>query len=220
MVHRPAGFPREFERRLTLADGRSVLVRPVVPGDADALVHAIRTADHETLRRRFLGAPPPIDRATVQYLVTVDYVRRFALVAFGDGRGVAIARYEPMPDKPGVAEVAVAVDPPWRRVGLATALVSMLAEAAAARGVTQFEATYLASNEEVAAIVHDLGVRHRAALEGGVVDDLLLLPTAAEDSDDERLESGGRVTFSIDGHGVRRLAEPKPGHLKRQEVDR
>jgi GNAT superfamily N-acetyltransferase len=180
MVRRPPGYPRELERRLTLADGRVVHIRPVVPGDASALVHAIRTADAETLRARFLGARPPEDPQTIRHLVEVDYRTRLALVAFGAGRGVAIARYEPMPDSPGTAEIAVAVDPAWRRVGLATAMVRLLAEAAAARGISHLAATYYAWNGDVASIISGFGVPHHVSVEAGVVDEEVDLPTSEE----------------------------------------
>lgn len=151
----PAGYPRRYERRLRLHDGREVVVRPIVPADAAQLREAIRTADADTLRGRFLGGPPRPTPALLSHLTTVDYVRRFALVAADarTGRGVAIARYEPLEE--GVAEVAVAVDPAWRRIGLATALVEMLAEAALDRAVHTFSATYLAENRPVLAL-HDL----------------------------------------------------------------
>jgi predicted GNAT family acetyltransferase len=59
---------------------------------------------------------------------------------------VAIARYEPAGDDK--AEVAVAVSPAWRHVGLAAALIALLAEAALERGVITFTASYLAANEQ------------------------------------------------------------------------
>jgi GNAT superfamily N-acetyltransferase len=63
----------------------------------------------------------------------------------------SIARYEPLQE--GVAEVTIAVDPAWRRVGLATALIEMLAEAALDRGIHTFSAYYLAENRPVAALL-------------------------------------------------------------------
>jgi len=165
---------------VTLADGRTVKVRPVVPGDANALVHAIRTADAATLRARFLGGAPPTHRRAIRHLVEVDYVNRLALVAFGEGRGVAIARFEPLPDQPGTVEVAVAVDPAWRRVGLATALIRLLAEGASVRGITEFTATYFAHNVDVASIIADTGLAHAPLTRSGVVDDAVTLPSPAD----------------------------------------
>jgi RimJ/RimL family protein N-acetyltransferase len=148
----PAGYPRDFERRLHLRDGRLVVIRPILPVDAPMLGQAIRAADRDTLRRRFLGGQPSVTPALLAHLTTVDYVRRFALAAADPetGQGVAIARYEPLDE--GVAEVAVVVDPAWRRVGLATALVEMLAAAALDRGIHTFSAVYLAENRPVAAL--------------------------------------------------------------------
>ncbi len=180
MVSRPDGYPRELERRITLADGRRVFIRPVVPGDANALVHAVRTADPATLRARFLGGAPPTDRATIIHLVTLDYVDRLALAAFGDGRGVGLARYEAIRNSNGTptgsADVAVVVDPVWRRVGLASALLRLLAEAAAARGITRFVATYYATNADVAAIIAETGLVHWSHVQAGLVNNELPLP--------------------------------------------
>lgn len=100
---RPEGYPVAFERRLRLDDGRMVRIRPILPSDAPELAEAIRTADPDTLYRRFLGAPPRVTPELLTRLTTVDYVRRFVLVALDPttDRGVAIARYEPLAE--GVA---------------------------------------------------------------------------------------------------------------------
>ncbi|MEV4709420.1 GNAT family N-acetyltransferase [Actinoplanes sp. NPDC049316] len=163
----PPGYPREYERDLRLSDGRWAFVRPIVPEDSAHLAQAIRTADPETLYRRFLGSPPRITPALLTHLCTVDYQKRFALVA-GDprtGDGIAITRYEHSTD--GVAEIAVAVDPAWRRVGLATALVEMLAEAALDRGIRIFSALYLAENRPVTALLELVGSGRRETIRQG-----------------------------------------------------
>jgi GNAT superfamily N-acetyltransferase len=166
----PPGYPRALERKLWLSDGRQVFVRPILPSDRQALAEAIRTADADTLRRRFLGATPKVTPQLLTRLTTVDYVHRFALVA-GDphtGRGTAIARYEPVAET--VAEVAVAVDPAWRRVGLATVLVEMLAEAAVNRGVHTFSALYLAENRPVAALADLAGEAGQRLIHQGIAE--------------------------------------------------
>jgi hypothetical protein len=116
---RPPGYPPEYQRQVRLRDGRRVVIRPILPSDAPGLAEAIKTADPGTLRRRFLGRPPRVTPALLAHLATVDYVRRFALVAIDPGtqKGVAIARFKQTGN--GVAEIAVAVSPAWRRAGLA-----------------------------------------------------------------------------------------------------
>lgn len=166
----PPDYPRGFERRLRLHDGREVFVRPIVPDDAAPLGEALRDADPETLRSRFLGGAPHVTPALLERLTTLDYVRRFALVA-GDGRsgrGVGIARFEAV--DAGTAEVAVAVDPAWRRVGLATALVELLAEAAADRGINEFTASFLAENRPVVKLVRLAGPAGRQVIREGIAE--------------------------------------------------
>jgi GNAT superfamily N-acetyltransferase len=127
----PPGYPQEYLRVVTLRDGRSVLIRPSQPSDAPALAKAIESADAETIRRRYLGGRPQVTPALLDFLTTVDYASRFALIAVepASRRGVAIARYEPA-KQDGAADVAIAVTPDWRHAGLATELLRMLAQAA------------------------------------------------------------------------------------------
>lgn len=186
----PPGYPREFERKLRLSDGRTVSIRPIVPEDRERLAHAIRTADPDTIRRRFLGTPPLITPALLTRLCTVDYRKRFALVAAvpRTGEGAAIARYEATVD--GIADVAVAVDPAWRRVGLATALVEMLAEAAVDSGIHAFSAYYLTENRPVTALLHLIDGGGRQTIEDGCAETVVTLDRAAVKAAIRRLTQG------------------------------
>lgn len=168
---------------MILQDGRVVDVRPVVPEDAAELGEAMRTADADTLNRRFLGGPPPVTPALLRYLTVLDYRTRFALVARDrlTGEGVAIARYEHISE--GVAEIAVAVDPRWRRVGLATALVHLLAEAALARGISSFTASFLADNQPVAALLADAGAGGAGSIADGIAQLQVALAGSTEPAD-------------------------------------
>ena len=154
----PPDYPSSYESVIRLADGRRVEIRPIVPSDAAELAEAIRTADAETLRARFLGGPPPLTDALLDGLTRVDYVSRFALVARSGGRGVAVARYAAMPasgEGSAVADVAVAVAPEWRQVGLAAALVELLARRAQECGITDFTALFSAENRPVTELAHE-----------------------------------------------------------------
>ena len=152
----PPGYPQEYRRLVTLRDGRSVLIRPILPSDAPALAEAIQSADADTIRRRYLGGRPQITPELLDFLTTVDYTSRFALLAVepASRRGVAIARYEPA-EQDGTADVAIAVTPGWRDVGLAGELLGMLAQAASERGIHTFTGTYLADNSPVAALINE-----------------------------------------------------------------
>ena len=171
----PPGYPKEYQREEVLRDGRRVFIRPILPSDAPELAEAIRSADPETSRGRFLGGPPRVTASMLAHLTEVDYVRRFALVAIdaASKRGVAVARYEPA--GVGVAEIAVTVRPDWRRAGLGALLITLLAQAAAERGVHTFSACYLAENRPVTALVEDAGGLSRQVIKQGIAEVSLAL---------------------------------------------
>jgi RimJ/RimL family protein N-acetyltransferase len=174
----PPGYPQEYVRLVTLRDGRSVLIRPVQPSDAPALAEAIESADADTIRRRFLGGHPQVTPELLDYLTTVDYTSRFALVAVEptSQRGVAIARYEPT-EQDGAADVAIAVAPSWRDVGLATELLRMLAQAASERGVHTLTGTFLADNRPVTALINEADEPANQVTSRGITEFSVSLPT-------------------------------------------
>lgn len=154
---RPPGYPAHLERVLTLRDGRRVDIKPIVPSDAADLQAAAAEADDETLYMRFFTVRPRLSARQLRHLTEVDYRARLALVARDEaGAGVAIARYESQPGS-DTAEVAVVVDPGWRRVGLAAALLAMLEEAARDAGINRLTALHLADNGPAAAMLTAAG---------------------------------------------------------------
>jgi RimJ/RimL family protein N-acetyltransferase len=173
----PPGYPQEYVRLVTLRDGRSVLIRPIQPGDAPALAEAIESADADTIRRRYLGGHPQVTPELLDYLTTVDYTSRLALVAVepASGRGVAIARYEPA-GQDGTADVAIAVTPGWRGAGLATELLRLLARAATERGIHTFTGTYLAGNRPVTALINGLNAPADQVTAQGIATFTVALP--------------------------------------------
>ncbi len=177
----PPSYPQEYQRLVTLRDGRRVLIRPIQPSDAPALAESIESADADTIRRRFFGGHPRVTPELLDYLTTVDYTSRFALVAVepASQRGVAIARYEPA-EQDGTADVAIAVTPDWRDVGLATKLLRMLAQAASERGVHTFTGTYLADNRPVMALINEADEPANQVTSRGITEFSVPLPPGSK----------------------------------------
>ena len=175
---RPSGYPREYELLLELRDGGTIQVRPILPGDAPALKAAIEQADPDTVRRRFLGARPRVTPKLLAWLTVLDYRQRFALVAIDpqEGRGIAIARYVCVDD--GVAEVALVVDPAWRRRGVATLLAELLAQAAVERGIHTFTAYYMAENSAVTHLLKLSAGQRQQSIKDGSTDAVVALDRA------------------------------------------
>lgn len=179
----PRGYPSGLSQDVTLLDGRHALLRPILPDDGAELRRAVEHSDATTLRRRFLGGRPPRSDQEFQRLVCVDYDRRLAVVALDpDGPGVGIARYESLGDT-DTAEVAVAVDPAWRHVGLATALIQLLAAAAVGNGLRHFTAEFFADNRDVNDLIAEAGAPyHVTGDSAGVMAAEIELPTELEQS--------------------------------------
>jgi GNAT superfamily N-acetyltransferase len=168
------GYPVDLERLAVLTDRREVSIRPIQPGDAADLRQALVTADDETLYARFLGSPPH-DEVSIRRLVEVDYVYRLALVGFApDGTGVGVARYEGEIGS-STAEVAIAVDARWRRVGLGSLLLRELGEAALCRGICRFTALVLADNTPVLALLRSSGLAFSLKIRSWTSDIVMLL---------------------------------------------
>jgi len=145
----PKGYSRYYERDVTLLDGRLAHLRPILPDDLDELRISVSEADRQTLQNRFLGGRPPSKDDEFHRLVNVDYDRRFAVVALSPSRrGIGIARYDAN-DGTDTADVAVAVAPGWRRVGLATNLLRLLGEAALEHGIRTFTVVFVVDNLDV-----------------------------------------------------------------------
>lgn len=178
----PPGYPSWLSRDVVLLDGQTVFVRPVLPADLDELRRAIAHADTATVRSRFLGGRPPTRDEELARLVNLDYDRRLAVLALSsEDRGVGIARYE-ADSGADIAEVAVAVDPAWRHIGLATALVRLLAAGAVRNGVLRFSADFFDANRDVHDLFADTGLGYQTtAAVAGVVTAEVILPTDPAD---------------------------------------
>jgi acetyltransferase len=146
-IHR---YPTRWIESATLADGRSVLLRPVLPQDAELQQAFVRSMTPLTRRRRFHGPLNELPVATVRYMTEVDYRSHFALLAevqAGDGaHQVAEARWVRRSEAPHVADFAIVVADDWQQVGLGARLMQLLKRSASATGITRLAGEILLDN--------------------------------------------------------------------------
>ncbi|WP_316525494.1 GNAT family N-acetyltransferase [Kitasatospora brasiliensis] len=116
--------------RLSLPDGRELLLRPAGPGDRAAALAMHRRCSPATLRLRYHGPVRDADRY-LDHLLDPRHGHSLAVSA-PDGRIVALGHL--MWDD-GEAELAVLVEDAWQRHGLGPALLRRLSAAALAAGV-------------------------------------------------------------------------------------
>ncbi|MFD0899035.1 GNAT family N-acetyltransferase [Actinomadura sediminis] len=159
------------------------------PGPLDGLrIRPYGTADGALLRamsarlsaaglyKRFFTGTPRIPDHYVTIMNGLDHWDRDALVALLDGEMVGIAEYARDTDRPGLADVSVLVGDPWRRRGVATALVRFLAQLAGRRGVRAFGADVLPDNREALLALHSVWPDARPAYRDGLARFELPLP--------------------------------------------
>ena len=149
---------------LVLADGRSVRVRPVRPGDAAAEQAFVTALSPGSRRRRFHGTMKQLPASVLRAMTAIDFRRHVALVAEagcadGAARLVADARY--VRDDDGDAEFAIAVADDWQGLGLGRALLRRLGRHARLSGVATLHGSVLADNEPMLALLRSLGARLR-----------------------------------------------------------
>jgi acetyltransferase len=146
-VHR---YPADLIDVVGLADGRRVLIRPVLPQD-EALTSAFFGSLPARARyERFLAPVRDLPPELVKRFTNIDYASHLALLAetFAGGNEtvVAEARYARDGGDASVAEFAVSVAEDWQGRGLASRLLAKLLCRAASAGIARVVGETLATN--------------------------------------------------------------------------
>lgn len=164
-IHR---YPAALIDRVMLANGRSVLVRPVLPQDGELHQRFVRELSPASRYRRFHSAVSELPEATLDYLTQVDYASHLALLAetFDERHGevqVAEARYVRRTDagEAHVADFALAVADRWQGLGLGSRMLEALVDSARRAGVRRLEGSVLADNEPMCALLRRHGWKLR-----------------------------------------------------------
>ncbi|MET0540631.1 MAG: GNAT family N-acetyltransferase [Variovorax sp.] len=168
-------FPSVLIDRIELADGRSVIVRPVVAIDAPAEQEFVRAMSVESRHKRFHMTLQELSPELLRQFTDVDHVGHVAIVAESlapdtdeDDAAtiVADARYVIDGDE---THLAIAVADAWQGVGLGKALMQRLLRYASRHGIRRLVADMLPGNAAMARLAMSCGARIGASpLEPGL----------------------------------------------------
>lgn len=149
------------ESSAVLADGEVVLVRPLRPSDASAVLSLHEGLDERDRYLRFFGLPAGLARWS-EKLTAGGSRERGAVGAFRRERLIGVAHFEVAGD-PTEAEVGLAVDSRIKSHGVGTLLLEHLCSMARHRGIRRFVGEVLAENTRMLRVFADLGLPYRMA---------------------------------------------------------
>ena len=151
---------RQHSDILRLRSGRSLTVRFVEPGDAEALQAYFRSLTARSRYNRFLGAMSELPRNLLEDFIHVGEQDRFSVIAtmIIDGHETIVgeARYAFDPGKDSF-EFGLSIDDRWQGQGIGSALMRNLECRAAAFGANRLFGDTLRSNEVMIALARKSG---------------------------------------------------------------
>jgi acetyltransferase len=151
-------YPREWERTLTLPDGRRVAVRPVRPEDESLYEEFFRHVGPDDLRLRFFGPVRTIGPAFIARLTQIDYGRSIALLALDETSGalMGVVRLHADPNHE-TGEYAILLRSDLKGIGLGFALMQLIVEYARKEGLRRIHGDVLRENTVMLKMCRELG---------------------------------------------------------------
>ena len=159
-------YPAERIDLWTLADGRRLLLRPMLPQDAGLFANWLAGMTPQARRQRFHGACNGVSGARLAAMTDVDHQRHVAFVVVHVENGyeqlVAEARYQMGCDdtqsrEQPSAEFAILVDEGWQRLGIGARALHTLLKCAASQNLQWLHASVGADNQAMRALALHCG---------------------------------------------------------------
>ena len=171
-------YPAQYESDVVLRDGSTLRLRPIRPGDAEALLALHDRLSQQSQRYRFFGLATS-HAGEVARLLQADHDNEFVLVAEAGNRLVGVATYVRDSAQTERAEVGFAIADALQGHGVGTRMLEMLAGIARDHHIKMFDAYVMVDNDRMMRVFTDSGFEVQRRLEGGIFHvELSLAPTA------------------------------------------
>mgnify|MGYP001485520834 CR=1 FL=1 len=153
-------YPEDLVTTWRLADGSSVLLRPIRPEDADMEQEFVRNLSQSSRYFRFMNTVRELTPAMLIRFTQIDYDREMAFVAVREEGGpeveIAVARYATNPDWQ-TCEFALVVADAWQSKGIGRRMLERLIDVARWRGLRTMVGHILAENQPMLGLCKKLG---------------------------------------------------------------
>jgi acetyltransferase len=154
-----------------LMPGHAIVLRPLLPEDADLVIALGKALSSQSLYQRFLNGGIKQNPRLLEQLVNVDFARDLALIATttfaGEEMPIGVARYARLADDPDTAEIAITVADAWHGRGIGKRLLHTLVDHAASKCVARLTGDVLATNTAMLGVARASGFRVTFHPDGG-----------------------------------------------------
>lgn len=161
---RPRVAPSPQGELVRTQDDRQLLMRPIDPGDVEAMQRCFTRLSPEDIRRRFLHAMSELPAPMAQRLCRIDPALETAYVLMDESvqpaemRGVGRIYVDEAADS---AEFSVLVEQDWSRLGLGALLMQRLVDDCRRRGLAELWGYVLLENRPMLQLCRELGFVQR-----------------------------------------------------------
>jgi acetyltransferase len=151
-------YPKEWERQVTLRDGRALLIRPVRPEDESLYPPFFAAVTQEDLRLRFFAAVKAFSHEFIARFTQIDYARAMAFIAIEQASGemLGVVRVHADSDY-NSAEYAILVRSDMKGHGLGWTLMQLIIEYAHAEGLRSIRGQVLQENTMMLDMCRNIG---------------------------------------------------------------
>jgi acetyl coenzyme A synthetase (ADP forming)-like protein len=164
----PPGYPGEWAQDAVMRGGETIRVRPIVPGDREALQQMVRGLSRKSTYNRFFRVKRDLEPEELDRFTRLDYRNAMALVAIREGQLIAVGRYNTVHGDPATADAAFAVCDEHQQKGLGTLLLHRLTEYARTQQIERFRSHLLADNHVMMRVFRAAGYGVERDAEEGI----------------------------------------------------
>jgi acetyltransferase len=156
-------YPKEWERTVTLRDGRTMNVRPIRPDDEQLYARFFAGVTKNDLRLRFFSPINDFGHAFVARFTQIDYARAMAFIALEPSSGEMLGVVRLYADSTyETGEYAILVRSDLKGRGLGWVLMQTIIDYARSEGLKTIEGQVLSENTTMVQMCRELGFSVKA----------------------------------------------------------